>query len=192
MLNFFILVNFVLAIIVNGFTKHREVIERTDVESDILTDTWLTSKRCLYSFWYRWPGIRRTAIDVERLPGMFVSVPWVSLDVPCAFTDGGAAAFSHFYGQMPALTVCPHLAEGVEHSVYSVEGRQNVRWIKTELFQKQLQERDFCNGFPGCIDQASEPSVRTSSSFYSQNGATPIPMCPTRTTCEEDEPIVMV
>lgn len=141
-INFFLLVNFALAIVVGGYDRHQQDIAKSDIQHDVLTDTWWAFRMCCHWLRYGWPSPGRLACDLEKLPGMFITVPWGSTKVPCPFSAAGANAFNHFYAKMPALFNSDGEATSLEHTVHVVEGRLNTRLIKLDLLQHHAYQKE--------------------------------------------------
>ena len=72
-LNFFFLVNFFLAIIVNGYTRYSEGTAITDVENDIISDTVIVFFRFWYGIRYGWSSNKTIASAVSELPCTFIA-----------------------------------------------------------------------------------------------------------------------
>jgi len=139
--NFFCLVNFFLAIIVNGYTRHSVGTEYTDVENDIISDAVIGFLRLWYGIRYGWSSNRTIALAVSELPSTFIATSHLTSPRFCHVFPNtkSAEAFHKFYctwvsnltrfdeGQLPEYDVKP--------LVLAMESRQNVRLTRSELMQ---------------------------------------------------------
>jgi hypothetical protein len=142
MLNFFFLVNFFLAIIVNGYTRYSDFTELTDVENDIISDTVIGLFRIWSGIRYRWSSNKTIALAISELPSTFIAIEHLKdlkdTHSRNVFHDRGSAeAFHKFYSTwVSALT---EFGEGqspdndVRPLLLAMESRQNVRLARAEL-----------------------------------------------------------
>jgi len=65
-LMFFLMLNFLLAIVVEAYTKVRQDIESIEVENEIVTDISLTFKHRFQRTWYRWTSTQQMLSVLQR------------------------------------------------------------------------------------------------------------------------------
>jgi hypothetical protein len=103
---FFLMINFVLAIIVNAYMEVLKELDDCKVEQDILSDLVAVINEAVRHIWHRWPGLHKIMHKLED--DDMTDVEFLDVDTlsfKCAFrSEASAKAFHDYYSGFSFLT----------------------------------------------------------------------------------------